>query len=382
MAQIIHGTSLRGAKPRSNLSYFSLFMFVFLLSASFTSSAHAEVPFFTKIAATNKEIDLSQAGKTSIQFTTPRKMFVNLKIYNEARVLQKFLSSPQELQPGRHRLEWDGRNDQGEQVTSGVYYYVLEALREPDLEPTYVYDPSLESLGEEVFVERLTWDRNKSKIKYLLPRAAYTRVRIGIKEGVFLGALEDWKPQAAGQKEISWNGIDASGLYDLTKRLDAQINVAAFAVADNTIFVKSPALPKETLISSALPEVSTHRYIHARHPRLLCHEPVFQVSFPDAALHGKDSMPFLEGKAPVRIVIDPKDKDYLVANRFEIMFFVDGQFLYEQEEATSPLTAAVDTTQFGPGEHILTVNVMDYEDHIGAYSVKIAVPATQELTHV
>jgi flagellar hook assembly protein FlgD len=49
---------------------------------------------------------------------------VSLKIYdNQGRFVRKLLENT--LHTGRHEISWDSRNNQGEQVSAGIYYYVL-----------------------------------------------------------------------------------------------------------------------------------------------------------------------------------------------------------------------------------------------------------------
>ncbi len=206
-----------------------------------------------------------------------------------------------------------------------------------------------------------------------------------------MGTLEDWTPYGAGEKTVPWNGRDPQNFFDLSNHPEAQINISAFALPDNAIIVKSDAHPmrhpeersdegSRVRDSSASPQNDKAIYIHAHHPREMCHEPKFQVEFPNTkegtGINNK-IMPvpsFGIDKIPVRVTLDPKDKDYLTANRFEVMFFVDSVFLFEQEEGTSPFTIELDSKRLGPGEHLLTINVMDYEDHIGVKTVKLNIP--------
>lgn len=335
-------------------------------------------PLISQVALSQKVIDLSKEEKAAINFRLSEKAQVDLKIYDEENALIRELKGEKTLKKGKHAIAWDGLDQEGEQVVSGVYIYVLEARGKS----RFLYDPRDQTGGEEVFVENLSWDVKKSVIKYLLPKASYVRIRIGLKDGVFLGTLQDWSPLEAGEKELPWEGRDLSGHFDLTKHPEAQINISAFALPDNAIIVKNDAPPKKgtgTILSFVpvpfLDVRGRQTYIHARHPRSLCHEPRFQVEFP--------SMEKGTGKIPVRIMLDPRDKNYLVANRFEIMLFVDQVFLFEQEEGTSPLTIDLDSKRLGPGDHLLTINIMDYEDHVGVQTLKAKVlPVEQESSNV
>ncbi len=48
-----------------------------------------------------------------------------LKIYNILGQLVRTLVDEEKL-PGRYEVVWDGKDDRGKEVTSGVYFYRLE----------------------------------------------------------------------------------------------------------------------------------------------------------------------------------------------------------------------------------------------------------------
>jgi len=49
---------------------------------------------------------------------------VSLKVYdNQGRFVRSLLNNT--MRVGRHEISWDGRNNQGESVSAGVYYYAL-----------------------------------------------------------------------------------------------------------------------------------------------------------------------------------------------------------------------------------------------------------------
>jgi len=67
---------------------------------------------------------------TTITFDVPGELGeekqVKLTIYNiRGRKVRTLVDS--EFEPGSHRVVWDGRNDRGQQVTSGVYLYTLRS---------------------------------------------------------------------------------------------------------------------------------------------------------------------------------------------------------------------------------------------------------------
>ncbi len=62
---------------------------------------------------------------TTISFNLPEKANVSLKIYNVAGQLIKTLTD-QNWEAGEHKIAWNGTNDLGSNVASGVYFYKIE----------------------------------------------------------------------------------------------------------------------------------------------------------------------------------------------------------------------------------------------------------------
>ncbi len=63
---------------------------------------------------------------TTIAFTLPVKVHTNLSIFNLRGKLVRTLVN-EVLTEGQKQAEWDGRDARGNPVTSGVYFYRLEA---------------------------------------------------------------------------------------------------------------------------------------------------------------------------------------------------------------------------------------------------------------
>jgi flagellar hook assembly protein FlgD len=63
---------------------------------------------------------------TTIKFALPEAGEVRLAIYNMSGQLVRTLYAG-EMPAGRFEVEWNGTNESGERVASGVYVYVLKA---------------------------------------------------------------------------------------------------------------------------------------------------------------------------------------------------------------------------------------------------------------
>jgi flagellar hook assembly protein FlgD len=64
--------------------------------------------------------------QTTIAFSVKERGMVYLKIYNVAGQLVRTLANEQ-FAAGAHKKVWDGRDDAGQAVSSGVYFYKLVA---------------------------------------------------------------------------------------------------------------------------------------------------------------------------------------------------------------------------------------------------------------
>ena len=67
---------------------------------------------------------------TRIKFSIYRPTVVSLKIYNTAGQLVRTLIKDEIFQTSDHEVIWDGRNDFGKSVSSGLYFYRLDASGE------------------------------------------------------------------------------------------------------------------------------------------------------------------------------------------------------------------------------------------------------------
>jgi 3',5'-cyclic AMP phosphodiesterase CpdA len=67
------------------------------------------------------------SNETKIDYQLPRDCKVDLKIYDVTGRLVKTLINNDEKMAGYHTVLWDGKNDIGENVVNGIYFYVIKA---------------------------------------------------------------------------------------------------------------------------------------------------------------------------------------------------------------------------------------------------------------
>jgi len=86
------------------------------------SSADDEIPE-TKIALSNYPNPFNP--ETMIEFNLPEDTEASLKIYNLKGQLVTTLIN-EILQKGRHKIQWNGNDSEGNAVSSGLYFYQLK----------------------------------------------------------------------------------------------------------------------------------------------------------------------------------------------------------------------------------------------------------------
>lgn len=63
--------------------------------------------------------------QTTIRYQLPEKSFVELIVYNSIGAMERVLVKS-EQNAGTHQIHWDGRNDYGNHLSSGLYFYRLK----------------------------------------------------------------------------------------------------------------------------------------------------------------------------------------------------------------------------------------------------------------
>jgi hypothetical protein len=63
-------------------------------------------------------------SQTVIRYSLPKESEVNLSIYNSFGNLVRLLKNGVE-KPGVYKVIWDGKDNQGNKVSSGIYFYRL-----------------------------------------------------------------------------------------------------------------------------------------------------------------------------------------------------------------------------------------------------------------
>jgi hypothetical protein len=291
---------------------------------------------------------------------------------DEGRVVRRLGAGGQLA--GRHEVTWDGRTDDGMPVPRGVYRYVIRARDAQGQDA--VYDPSGQTGGEELSPQDFTFEPPTGRLAWSMPKAGFARLRVGFEGFPHLRTLLDWEPLEAGPQSLAWDGLDASGLLKISGQPNLSVKLTVFAMPHNTIIVRGDDGPtaSPTGVPPQYPPLRKDGgYFHARHARALCHEVGVAMEFPEAQGLDGDGRPIVSGRVPVRVTLDPRDAARLVNSRFEVVVFEGLTVLFEDEEGTTPFTFLWETSHLPPGTHLVTINVLSYDDHYGVVTRAVTV---------
>ncbi len=331
----------------------------------------------TNVQAEPRQIDAAAGGQVAIRFTLSAAADVTVRIYDGRDLLIRELSRPG-LAAGGHTVTWDGRDQEGRSVPPEAYIYTLTADRRGE---RVVFDLSDATGGRDVVPRAVKWDAASGTLSYVLDAPARVNVRIGLQNnGPLLRTLINWVVRPGGLQQERWDGRDASGVLDLARHPSLDVFVQAFALPDNAILVGDPQQAVELIEplqwkrdarprSAAPPK---RMYAHAQQPLEARGDVTVKLVLPSGLATTPEGLPIVSGgPVPVRLEIDERDRERTLATRFEPVFFVDGQFMFENEVGFAPMTWTWDATNVNDGEHVLTVNVRGYEGNFGIASVKV-----------
>ena len=285
---------------------------------------------------------------------------------------------------GEHELVWDGKDDRGFAVPDEAYCAranLVTALARVD-------DDSCRHSGGEVMTDIDAEMAPGGDIAYSLTRPSRVLIRVGVKGGAMMRSLAVWRPRPAGRNVQRWTGFDESGLIDLRSDRLALL-VSAFALPEFAVttsgqdsldyrawrlangWAEQP--DKRVLPSAATPmerngaRISKHFYAARYRDR----EPRISVNLVGAngqALPSDAPLPLV-----ARVVVDmhPDDHWLMQEQLYEVGFFLDGDFVAEEENGYMPIGWLWNTAALKPGRHMLTVNLTGFGGRVGTKTIEL-----------
>lgn len=343
-----------------------------------------QTEFVTTVTCSKSSFNPSLDEEVALSYELKDDATVTVHVYDPDNAFVKTLLEKVSQKAGKHTVVWDGCDLTGSVVPDEAYYFTIDT---EDLRGIrHIYDPTTFSGGESKDVLKSEIQPETQTVVYQMPEMGRVNIRIGTKGGPLLKTLVDWKPRVTGQITEYWNGMDEDNLMNLTRNPKSKMVITYFTLPENTVITygnktiayrqyKQAVLDKKRPQKPERPRVLKPKFpisLHYTRPRTEDYAPSIKLTLPHAREADDDGIPALKGRILVHVELG-ETESFLIEQRYEITFFLDGLFYAEDEAGYTPYNWVWDVTDVKAGEHILTVNLASFKDQIGVRSLKVKV---------
>jgi hypothetical protein len=320
-----------------------------------------------------------------IRIALEREARVELRLVSPDGDPVRTLVSAGSLGAASHELQWDGKDDAGVLVPDEAYVPVLIARATDGT--TLELDPRATSGGEMIDQLQVA-PLAGGDIGYVLPAPARVLVRVGIKEGPMLASLANWEPRASGKNVQRWNGFDQDQLLDLRRSERLSVLVTAYKLPAHSIITTGNGAmdyrayrrskgwrEDQATIGTPVPDRNGVRIARSYfQPQYKQADPAVTLQPLGAVERGPDGVLRLRDSLRMQVDMAERDRWLMQEGLYEVAFFVDNEFVSEEEHGYVPITWLWSPTALKPGRHMLTVNVSGFGGKVAVRSMLFDVP--------
>jgi len=344
------------------------------LAACMASSAVAAPVTITGVSGDPVAFDPGPGERGTIVYRLSSAARVTVRVWDASDRLVRTLIAGQERATGEHREIWDGRDDSGRVVAPEAYPFTIEALGPGESTPV-VHDMTDADHGEDAPLENVTLDAATGAISYSLAGPSRVVLRISEAEGPLIRTVVNFAVRTATTATEPWDGWDAgrATFYPPQRRSLLRANGSGHRLSRNTFVITGTGSAPEPTGAARRPRAQgTHRmYQHSQHPRHACFDPQITLSLAGGAgSAGHDDEGFT-----VQVGAPASAERFILDQRFELVFYVDGVFSYEEELGFLPFNWTWKPAGLSGTEHVITANLLGYEGHFGTVSLKLPIPS-------
>jgi len=285
-----------------------------------------------------------------------------------------------------YEIKWDGKDSSKKVVPNEVYSPIFIITTQSNKKQRIDHRQS--SGGEELydFEKKI----RAGVVEYTLPSASRVLIRSGIKNGPMLRTIIDWEPRTAGFHAERWNGRDIDNVIAIERNPKVGHLIIGYKLPDHSIITYGNSKLSYRAYREkkkwALRQASYKNRKLERAGKLIRPEyytPVLQQKSPRITVNLLDTsrkpLKKISGFDEVitEVKINPLDEIYLDQERYEISFFINNEFIAEEEQGFVPFTWRWSPGRFGlkPGNHVLTVNVSGYSGQVGVRNIAFTLEA-------
>ena len=254
-------------------------------------------------------------------------------------------------------------------MPAGTYRYVIEAKSGED---KIIYDLTDVTGGATVPVEGIKYNKETQELSFQVLQPSMVLLRAGIRDGMLLKTLVNAQAYGVGPHSLKWDGWDESRVIKLGAHPRLSFAAESWRLPVNTILVsrekpvaKWQRPSQERRDSSNIPD---GRNVHFYYERVGGRDP--QINLTPLVPSNENQVVALNAPTDFRVDVAPIDLEFMNTQRYEAVFFLNGEMLYENETAYSPFTWRWDPTALPKGEHILTAVISTFSGYFGTASIR------------
>jgi hypothetical protein len=248
-----------------------------------------------------------------------------------------------------------------ETPAEGIYQARLQ--RDADWIPVPAPSPiTLPELGFTLITGAM--DHHTGKIRFQLPSAGLFRVTAMTESAMHVAHLRGWHLGGAGRQYVVdwdfWNDQKTQS-HRKTPGLVATMDFiplpAGYIVAGFPAYerYRSSGLNRNVIIPEAKMDV--------------------HISFPESSKRssrsdGSKALPVVHAGEPVRVELTANTLHALKDRRYEVIYFLNGEFIHEEAKGVSPTIYRMPSIPRLKGDVFLTVNIRDFFGNVGAVTTQ------------
>ncbi|RFA30107.1 hypothetical protein CAI21_07860 [Alkalilimnicola ehrlichii] len=333
----------------------------------------------------NREFSPVRGELLAIPFKVADAAKVEVGIYTPDGERIRTLITEETVGAGEHALHWDGKDKNGVLVPDEAYVLTLQA-EFTNGERQRI--DSRETSGGVVLRNLQSNVTPSGDIEYVLPTHARVLIRAGIRGGAMVVSLADWEPKLAGRSIQRWSGFDKDGVARVLDDPRLHIVVGAFSLPRDVVITsgneeldyltyrRKMEWPERDVDFTELELVRDGEALSPNYfiPRAYDRNPHVEAWFIGDFEHDESGVPVLTGPTVVRVDVPKEDRWLLQRTLFEVAFFVNYEFVSEEENGYVPLSWRFHPSGLEPGHHVMTVNVAGFMGQAGVKNLPFIVP--------
>lgn len=341
-----------------------------LLFVPFLTSANEDLLPFEISAFDSHLFDIKSDKKFKLELDIKEKVKLQIDICSADGDVAKTLFPINSVEKGKLSLIWDGSDKSNELVPNEAWFPVVRYMHKGKL----ISIESRDYSGGEIVEQIPLTVQSNNRIQVNLDKPSRLLIRAGVKSGAMLRTIESWRAMNAGSHVIQWDGLDTSRVYPFTGLKDFALMATAYQLPQHSIVTwgnDSLSYPEWRVKNrypiaqaNARPKINQVRGDNVlskvfSKPKYLPLDPKVMMDFE----HSQE-----KDEAIVRVNIPEAHRGIIENSLYEVGFFIDGEFVSEEEQGYVPFVWKFKPSNYSKGQHYLTVNITGFDGQVGVAS--------------